>query len=491
MTQSYKSESQITTSSSQESGHSHYPSWSHTEDSQSEDKPGLLGGVFHVVSANGRLIRMRMDNTGKIIYDKTVSSLNQLSKLRNVKDRLAGSPLGSRLSKVPGQAKPLLRRAVTGNRDKKIRDYMKEVPQVKFVDKLSFTFGVTCIVVAEFLTLRHPEYFPMFYYSILVGLLTNRYIEYSQIKEQLFMLDFCYFVNLSVIVQTALFPTCLLWFKANYVLSMGVLMLAIVIWQNSMVFHSLDKITSFLLHAFPGLTLHLYRWGLITCSAITPEDSLSLSNLIILPLFIYGLWQGLYLLITEVLLAEKMKADPELVTSLRYLAKDKKNSLNFLTSLVCKKVGIMSREEQFDSEVLKYKVIFVMVQGIFTLLCLIPPYFLYTNYALSFVYIVSIFIWCVWRGGTYYIEVFSERYKLKFIKQDSQTDETISVASNDEFFQDAVEDDAELVDKILEALKAADDESENIEEQENNVNNIENSENIEENIGVNGGDSSS
>jgi len=132
-----------------------------------------------------------------------------------------------------------------------------------------------------------------------------------------------------------------------------------------------------------------------------------------------------------------------------------------------------------------------MVQGIFTLLCLIPPYFLYTNYALSFVYIVSIFIWCVWRGGTYYIEVFSERYKLKFVKQDSQTDETISVASNDEFFQDAVEDDAELVDKILEALKAADDESENIEEQENNVNKIENSENIEENIGVNGGDSSS
>merc|ERR1719394_793027 len=83
MTQSYKSESQITTSSSsQESGHSHFPSWSHTEDPPSENKPGLLGGVFHVVSANGRLIRMRMDNTGKIIYDKTVSSLHQLSKLR-------------------------------------------------------------------------------------------------------------------------------------------------------------------------------------------------------------------------------------------------------------------------------------------------------------------------------------------------------------------------------------------------------------------------
>jgi hypothetical protein len=31
-------------------------------------------------------------------------------------------------------------------------------------------------------------------------------------------------------------------------------------------------------------------------------------------------------------------------------------------------------------------------------------------------YIVAIFGWCIWRGGTYYIEVFSEKYKLKFIK---------------------------------------------------------------------------
>ena len=47
--------------------------------------------------------------------------------------------------------------------------------------------------------------------------------------------------------------------QANYVLSMGVVMLAIVVWQNSLVFHSLDKLTSILIHSMPGLTLHLYR----------------------------------------------------------------------------------------------------------------------------------------------------------------------------------------------------------------------------------------
>ena len=111
-----------------------------------------------------------------------------------------------------------------------------------------------------------------------------RYIEYSASKDTLFMIDFCYFVNLSVVLQTSMFPETLLWYKvsffnfdvielknslshvspcqlfqANYVMCMGCLMLAIVVWQNSLVFHSLDKLTSFFLHAFPPLTMHIFR----------------------------------------------------------------------------------------------------------------------------------------------------------------------------------------------------------------------------------------
>ena len=40
---------------------------------------------------------------------------------------------------------------------------------------------------------------------------------------------------------------------------MGTLMSAVVMWQNSLVFHSLDKLTSFFLHFFPPLHLHLFR----------------------------------------------------------------------------------------------------------------------------------------------------------------------------------------------------------------------------------------
>ena len=131
------------------------------------------------------------------------------------------------------------------------------------------------------------------------------------------MLDFCYFMNISVLAQTFLFPTSLAWYKANYVLCMGVLMNAIVVWQNSLVFHSIDKLTSIYIHVLPPLTVHLYRWGLIESSVIEPADQLSLADLVLWPSVLYLAWQAAFLLTTEVILAEQLSRDPSLVTSVR------------------------------------------------------------------------------------------------------------------------------------------------------------------------------
>ena len=47
-----------------------------------------------------------------------------------MRSRLAESQLGCKISEAQGRAKRRLRKVVTGNPDKKVRDYMKEVPQV-------------------------------------------------------------------------------------------------------------------------------------------------------------------------------------------------------------------------------------------------------------------------------------------------------------------------------------------------------------------------
>ena len=82
--------------------------------------------------------RFHIDSSGQILDEKTVAVAGfNLETIRTVRSRLAESELGSKLSAVRGRAKRRLRKAVTGNPDKKVRDYMKEVPQVKLVDKLS------------------------------------------------------------------------------------------------------------------------------------------------------------------------------------------------------------------------------------------------------------------------------------------------------------------------------------------------------------------
>ena len=115
------------------------------------------------------------------------------------------------------------------------------------------------ICFSEWLLLRTPQWFPIFYVLLMSLLLAWRFIDYKSVKSELYMLDFCYFVNLSVATQALFYPSNQEWFEANYVLSTGPICLAIVVWHNSLVFHSLDKVTSFFLHAFPPLVCHGLR----------------------------------------------------------------------------------------------------------------------------------------------------------------------------------------------------------------------------------------
>ena len=163
-------------------------------------------------------------------------------------------------------------------------------------------------------------------------------------KEGLFLIDFCYFVNLSTILQVKgiylqnassridlylffftgawssgllninddnlqifLAPENFAWFTTNYVLCLGCLMNAIVVryrhisiiffaklqqktrpsvlsclcqvWQNCLMLHSLDRLTSLFLHALAPLTLHVIRFdkSIVSLTWSWPSSSLSIN----------------------------------------------------------------------------------------------------------------------------------------------------------------------------------------------------------------------
>ena len=74
-------------------------------------------------------MRLRIDETGKVLYDKTFARLSS-ETLENVRSGLAESHLGETFSEAREKGQRSWRKAVTGNPEKKISDFMKEVPQV-------------------------------------------------------------------------------------------------------------------------------------------------------------------------------------------------------------------------------------------------------------------------------------------------------------------------------------------------------------------------
>ena len=303
---------------------------------------------------------------------------------------------------------------MTGDPKKRVRDYMKETPQVKAKDKFSFTLGVMTITMSEWLILRHPVYFPYFYIPLMLALLIYRYVDYSRSKSELFLLDYCYFVNLSVAIQVLLYPNHLEWFQVNYVMCLGPICLAIPFWNNSLVFHSLDKVTSFFLHAFPPIIMHLHRWKFIENNLPLDADTfLPIYANIVLPIMFYVIWQISYLFITEVLLFSYLQ-DEEIVTSLRYLVTDKKNpSVKQIRKFLTKK-GVIKKGEELDPKTMLSKCIFVFSQAIYSILTILHVRMIYAHYRVSCLYLILIFGIGVWNGASYYIEIFSTRYNLKF-----------------------------------------------------------------------------
>ena len=73
-----------------------------------------------------------------------------------------------------------------------------------------------------------------------------RFFTYRAEKAHFYMIDFCYLVNLSVILQTLFCGCegefCGSWFQTNYILTQGPIATAIILWANSLVFHSIDKV---------------------------------------------------------------------------------------------------------------------------------------------------------------------------------------------------------------------------------------------------------
>ncbi|OAA66204.1 hypothetical protein ISF_04042 [Cordyceps fumosorosea ARSEF 2679] len=277
-------------------------------------------------------------------------------------------------------------------------------------EKISFICGVMNIFISGYLIGGHPEFFHLWYTAQLVYFMPIRMFTYHRRGYHYFLADLCYFVNVLLMLSIWALPTSKRLFTAAFCLAFGNNAVAIIMWRNSLVFHSFDKVTSLFIHIMPCATLHclvhLYPqeklrdrfpaiWAIKTAE---PGSSTAYANIVSMLAWStipYALWQLSYYFFITVRRREKIAAGRP--TSFTWLRR------SYARTWIGKFVLSMPTTLQEPT--------FMMIQYVYAVLTMLPcPLWFISRYA-STIFLLVVFAWSIYNGSTYYIDVFGKRFQ--------------------------------------------------------------------------------
>ncbi|ONH97655.1 hypothetical protein PRUPE_7G204000 [Prunus persica] len=323
-------------------------------------------------------------------------------------------------SKKVAQTKEILSKQAVQTREILSKQAVKIAKQAeeheKFINKVTHLVGVLGFGGFCFLLGARPQdirYVYCLFYVIFVPL---RWIYYRFKKWHYYLLDFCYYANTIFLVDLLLYPRNEKFFMVCFSFAeQGPLAWALIVWRCSLVFSSLDKIVSVLIHLLPGLVFFTIRWwDPATFAAMHPEGTSRRASwpyvedksylwvwLFWVPLFAYTLWQALYFLIVNVLRRQRLLRDPEVMTSYRELSKKAQKANNVWWRLS----GLLGDQNRL--------LMFILLQAVFTVatMALTVPIFL--SYELHVVFQILKVSASVWNGGSFLLEVMPRQVILK------------------------------------------------------------------------------
>ncbi|KAH8908960.1 hypothetical protein BR93DRAFT_936526 [Coniochaeta sp. PMI_546] len=277
-------------------------------------------------------------------------------------------------------------------------------------EKISFIFGVLNIFVSGYLIGAYPEYFYFWYTAQILYFMPIRYYTYHRRGYHYFLADLCYFVNFLLMLSLWVFPGSKRLFLSTYCLAFGNNAVAIIMWRNSLVFHSMDKVTSLFIHIMPCVTLHCMvhltppavqaiRFPAVYQIQHSPPGSptayANMVSMLIWSSIPYAVWQLSYYFFITVRRREKIAAGRP--TSFTWLRRS--YSKVWIGKLV---LGLPEALQEPA---------FMLIQYLYAVLTMMPcPLWFYSRYA-SAAFLALVFSWSVYNGSTYYIDVFGKRFQ--------------------------------------------------------------------------------
>ena len=277
-------------------------------------------------------------------------------------------------------------------------------------EKVSFIFGVVNIFISGYLIGGFPQYFHLWYTAQLLYFMPLRFIAYHRRGYHYFLADLCYFVNLLIMLSLWVFPQSKRLFMASYCLAFGNNAVAIIMWRNSLVFHSFDKVTSLFIHIMPCATLHcvvhLYPseaqkerfpaiWTVKNSPPGSPTAYANVLSMLAWSTIPYAFWQLSYYFFITVRRRDKIAAGRP--TSFTWLRK------SYAKTWIGRLVLSLPNSLQ--------EAAFMSIQYFYAVLTMLPcPIWFLSRWA-SAGFLMIVFTWSIYNGATYYIDVFGKRFQ--------------------------------------------------------------------------------
>ena len=277
-------------------------------------------------------------------------------------------------------------------------------------EKVSFIFGVMNIFVSGYLLGGFPQYFHLWYTAQILYFMPIRFYTYHKRGYHYFLADLCYFVNLLLMLSLWGFPSSKRLFTSVYCLAFGNNAVAIIMWRNSLVFHSFDKVTSLFIHIMPCATLHCLVhlltpeqqmakhpaiWVVKNSPPGSPTAYANVVSMLAWSSLPYAVWQLSYYVFITVRRREKIAAGRP--TSFTWLRR------SYSKVWIGKLVLALPDPLQEPA--------FMLIQYAYAILTMLPcPLWFYSRWASS-IFMLGVFAWSVYNGSTYYIDVFGNRFQ--------------------------------------------------------------------------------
>ncbi|CAK9784518.1 putative integral to membrane protein [Cutaneotrichosporon oleaginosum] len=290
---------------------------------------------------------------------------------------------------------------------------------VRTREKFSFVLGVCTLAGTCLLWGLAPTWFPATYTVQALIYLTWRIYSYKKKHFHYFLFDLCYFVNVLDMVWLWFFPSSTVLFICSYCLTMGPLASAIITWRNSLVFHSIDKVTSLFIHIYPplvfGIILFRYPNAGERYPGIVNVNDYGWVQRIALSAVPYCLWQLSYWKFISVDRHDKI-ASGQRENSFHYLLHDKHNPIG----RALRGIKETHRETWFMFGQLIYSIIFM-----------IPASTLFLhNATATYICLAVLFVVSTWNGASFYVEVFGRKFARELEKLRKEMDAMSATSSN-------------------------------------------------------------